>query len=540
MKHLQKISLLVLFSFFIAFSACKKENQEEVNNLLQGLGWFGSEDTTHIPNSLNLGNGTNPASMNLLGKFPPIGNQESYGTCVAWAVGYNFRTYLNAIKKNLTSSQINSTSNQFSPKDLFWAIPSSLKGTDCNGTNFEAALDILVSRGITTLSTAPYTSLGDCSSQPPSSWTSDASNYKISNYRDISIDVNTIKSYIAQNRPVIFGARLGNNFMGWNNDGVLSSDGTTYNGQHANHAMILGGYDDSKGANGAFRIVNSWGTTWGDNGYIWIDYNFFCNTFCFAAFVGADDNNIIPDTNNVTTGWDLVGWELEDIQNSNYPNDPLRRACLYNVFNMGADVLPASKDWNIVYLYYNAYDANDYGILIYDYYSNDYGVLGEDGDLTSAIEPDPEKRPGICGNWYNYLNIPGGSSVFDVWNSYQTPPGTGTRFSYAYTMPTSINGSYYLVLIADGFDAVTETDETNNYVYYSQTNGDPLEIVNGVIQGGYKSKMNSLKSVVNSTHPNAYSTKEITQFLIHEKNTGKLQQKLLKFKKENNIKTSAK
>ena len=32
-------------------------------------------------------------------KFPPIGNQGNYGTCVAWATGYNMKTALDAIDK---------------------------------------------------------------------------------------------------------------------------------------------------------------------------------------------------------------------------------------------------------------------------------------------------------------------------------------------------------------------------------------------------------------------------------------------------------
>jgi len=536
MKHLKNLFLLLLLSFFITLTACKEEDQQKIDDTLKNLGWFGDENNATIPNDINLGTGTVPASVNLLPKFPPIGNQGQYGTCVAWSTGYNFRTYLNAMKNNLSTSALNSTSNQFSPIDLFWSVPSSLKGADCNGTSFEAALDILVSRGVTTLATAPYTGLGDCSSQPPSSWTLDAGNYKISNYRDINIDKNVIKGYLADNRPVIIGARLGNNFMGWNSSSVLTTDGTTYNGQHANHAMILAGYDNNQGPHGAFRVVNSWGTTWGDQGYIWVDCDFFCSTFCFAAFVGADDNNnILPDT--TVTGYDLVGWEMVDRDNAN-SGDPLDRQCLYNVNNIGSDEILASKKWSILYLYYNAYDANDYGILIYDYYTNEYGSLGDDGDL-STVETDSSKFLGSAGNWYNYLNIPGGSSVFEIWAQNQNPPATGTRFQYSYSMPSSVNGDYYLVLIADAFDVIPETDETNNYVYYCQSNGDPLHIDNGIIQGGYKSLMTNMSTVKNTSHPNTYSTKEITKLLMHEKQTGGLQKKVLNFKSQqkNNIKT---
>jgi inhibitor of cysteine peptidase len=39
-----------------------------------------------------------------------------------------------------------------------------------------------------------------------------------------------------------------------------------------NHALVLVGWDDSLGTNGAWRVKNSWGTWWGDDGYMWIGY----------------------------------------------------------------------------------------------------------------------------------------------------------------------------------------------------------------------------------------------------------------------------
>jgi C1A family cysteine protease len=45
-----------------------------------------------------------------------------------------------------------------------------------------------------------------------------------------------------------------------------------------NHAIILCGWDDSKGA---WRLKNSWGTSWGESGYMWIKYA--CSRVGYAA-----------------------------------------------------------------------------------------------------------------------------------------------------------------------------------------------------------------------------------------------------------------
>jgi C1A family cysteine protease len=40
----------------------------------------------------------------------------------------------------------------------------------------------------------------------------------------------------------------------------------------ASHAMLVVGYND---ALKAFKVVNSWGKNWGNEGYCWISYGFF-------------------------------------------------------------------------------------------------------------------------------------------------------------------------------------------------------------------------------------------------------------------------
>lgn len=46
----------------------------------------------------------------------------------------------------------------------------------------------------------------------------------------------------------------------------------------SNHAVCLCGYDNriqTKSGKGAFRLKNSWGTGWGDQGYAWVSYEYF-------------------------------------------------------------------------------------------------------------------------------------------------------------------------------------------------------------------------------------------------------------------------
>jgi len=555
-KTLTRASIILMFlGMSILTWQCTPE--ELASLLVSGdttkLGWLGAQENTAQQeediNLRDLGNSTLPSSIDLTGKFPPIGDQGSYGTCVAWAVGYNLRTYLFAQEHAYTSSQLSDQSKQFSPKDLFWAIDNSDKGEDCNGTNFEFALDLLISRGVARMSTVPYDALGDCTQKPSSTWTTDAGNYKIANYRRVDVtnttqSIEDLKGYLAEGRPVVIGAALGGKFMSWGSGDVLTTDDDTYNGQHAYHAMILSGYDNSKGPNGAFRVVNSWSDGWGDNGYIWVDYKFFVKTFCFAAYVASNattnpdensDGNV--DDGDLASGTDVMAWDCKDtdlLNNKNEldANNPQNRFIEYEAFNSGTTTISKTSDWNICYLYYNAYDAEDYGIIIYDAYTDDFG----DNEFHYDEITDNAKKFNASQGFWNYVDIPSGKGVAETMG--------GTNFSFSYQMP-KITGEYYLVLIADAFDVLKEVDENNNYFFLAaNTDGDPITITNGVISGQpvdistAKSKATrpglfakSLSgTVVTSKNVNSYTAKEIRSMINHHKKTGELQRKISQFK----------
>ncbi|MFW5658822.1 MAG: C1 family peptidase, partial [Bacteroidota bacterium] len=488
-----RIWLLALAVVFMS-SGCEDLDGDGTPDILQGengLGWFGSENDAELEDDIVFSQAVDPASLpesvDLTEKFPPIGNQGQYGTCVSWAVGYNAKTYLHGQDLELSSADLASANNQFSPKDLFLALPNNLTGENCNSTSFEAALDVMVNRGVAKMSTDPYTDLGDCSQSPSSLAQQEADDFKFENYRQVDLSVDLLKFYLSNGRPVIFGAKLGDGFMNWNSGDVITSDGPMTNGQHGYHAMVLSGYDNGVGPRGAFRVVNTWDNTWGDNGYIWVDYDFFINDFAFSAFVAknapppgydpdADGDGNVDGDNIRPNSVDLVAWELQDVDAED--DDDTYRDIVYNVYNTGDQTIPAGSDYNILYIYYNAYDAEDFDILLYDYYSDDYGAPGENGDLTGTEDI------GISGNWYNHVDIPGGRSLSGVvYDDNDERP-----FNWGYKMPSDVNGQYYLCLIADGFDDIEEFDEDNNFFYAQQPNGDPLEIVNGVIQTDFVGK----------------------------------------------------
>lgn len=502
------------------------------------LGWTGTDDPESIPSNifLGFGNGNLPSSYSLVNRLPPIGDQGQYGTCVTWAAGYNLKTTLNALDNNWTTADLNNPGRQASPKDLFLSIPANLRGSNCNGTNFEPAFQQMIDRGVASLGTAPYTGMGDCSQLPDASATQEAANNRLSNFRKVNMDVQEIKTYISQNRPVVFGARLSDNFMTWRSDQVITSHSTFDNvGMHAYHAMMVVGYDDSKGPNGAFRVVNSWGTNWGDTGFIWIDYQFMINPeFGMMGFVAtngqSEDFDPVDPPVEPTGGYDLAPWNVADNPHSQSSNQR-NREMQYNVYNIGGQTINASERWNICYLYYNAFNAEDFGIILYDEYTDQYGRLGDNGELASG-------GYGESGNWWNHINLPPQTGVAQaVYNA--------DHITWGYTMPR-INGFYYLVCIADAFDVIQETDEANNYFFLTDASGWPLYIQDGIIQAGIfgKSQLQSSTKPLpgagtrmvdpkqSGKQKNAYTTEEISDMITTLKKKGILKQKIQQFQSE--------
>ncbi|MAT89911.1 MAG: hypothetical protein CMC35_04390 [Flavobacteriaceae bacterium] len=218
---------------------------------------------------------TLPASYSLEQYAPIPGNQGQYGTCVAYASAYGLRTIMLAKDNGLTNKQT-ITANALSPSYVYSLIKKE-DDVACNkGANPKLGLEALKVYGAPRLSTLPYA----CNPQISTTVQMEAIDYRIRDYQtlfffntpDYGVKTNATKKALAEGYPVLLGMKLPQSFFQaqrvWRSS--PEEKGTTAK-QHGYHAMVVVGYDDNF-EGGAFRLLNSWGTQWGDGGFIWVPY----------------------------------------------------------------------------------------------------------------------------------------------------------------------------------------------------------------------------------------------------------------------------
>lgn len=568
-----------MLSMSLLLSGCDSETLQTLLQVLDltgdtgsgsggGFGWWGDQedysniedDIRIVPDNDDIG-GDYPPKLSLSSQLPPIGDQGEYGTCCAWATAYYYRSWLGVKEKGSVPSQW-TTDDAYSPLDLFRRLPSSSKGSGCQGTNFEPAFDVMINQGIATLTEVPtlkYQSENmdcDCGATPGTS----AAGHKIKNYRQIDhTSVSTLKRYLNEGRLVTFGAELGDIFM-QGTTAVISSKGTTnLTGMHAYHALTLSGYDDNKGANGAFEVTNSWGSSWGDNGRCWIDYQYFTREFAYGAFVAYGEKESSASMMGASPSSSLdvrpIGVDDKDYEDTDDPDsdDPSWRELSYDVRNVGQGTVGANLNWAICYCLYNAYDANDMQIVLVDYYTDQFtdlpagateGAWGLD-DATYTNLPDPEEffgLPNASGFAANNVDLAPGEVCS------KTEKGTG--FTWSYQLDSKLNGQFYLVLIADAFGNFTEKDEENNYWYVTAEDGGPITIENGVMVDSNKGLNKSAgrrgatsgreRTAVCEANRNTYTTEEISTVITAMRRSGELKNKALEWSSKPHLNVKAK
>lgn len=209
--------------------------------------------------------GNLPGSIDLSSKFPVPGNQGQQSSCVGWAVSH-LKSYQEGVERKWSLSP---AQHRFSPSYIYNQIrPAS----GCmGGSNYVDALTIVRS-GSATLEEFPYDE-SSCSAVPSAAVKQHASQYAIADWRRVNVqDAVEVKTQVASGFPVLIGMMVDDGFMRLSGSQIYSGPSGASRG---GHAMVVVGYSDSLQA---YKVINSWGTNWGDNGFGWISYNAFRQT----------------------------------------------------------------------------------------------------------------------------------------------------------------------------------------------------------------------------------------------------------------------
>ncbi len=226
-------------------------------------------------------------SIRETGKLPPPGNQKSSNrwgyqnssqACVAWAITYGLLSYITPGGSENPKNPI--FTYHYGIKDL--AEDRGLKDAGCG---FQLAFYDISRRGSCGMN--DYSNAFSSPTPKVRKLSQDSAEWQVTPYRIARAElVDDVKRQIWIKKPVVgcfnippdFGsdasiARVrdqnNNNRSVWNHPAPSP----------ALHAMLVTGYDDDfpQGI-GAFEVMNSYGDTFGDHGFVWIPYSFFADT----------------------------------------------------------------------------------------------------------------------------------------------------------------------------------------------------------------------------------------------------------------------
>lgn len=223
-------------------------------------------------------------SVSLKKWAPTPKSQGEYGTCSAWATGYCARTILEA-KRNSWTDKAQIDSNVFSYGFIYRA---SSDNPICWGAFVSECVKNMKDIGIPKLNDFKT----HCPKEISKYAYEAAAKHKIKGYVKLWDEgttvtkkqkVDLVKKSLAEGNPVVISMICPNSFHYPKTEVWMPKESPTDNpaNPHGRHAICVVGYDDDK-YGGAFEIQNSWGTSWGNGGYIWVKYLDFAD-FVYQA-----------------------------------------------------------------------------------------------------------------------------------------------------------------------------------------------------------------------------------------------------------------
>lgn len=333
-----------------------------------------------------------PSSIDLSNSFPPPGDQGLQGSCVGWAVAYALKSYQEKMEEQWEYS---SRGTLFSPS---WIYNQINGGFDVGSDPMEA-LQLIVDRGAATMATMPYDAT-NFTRQPGSAARNEAAIYRAEGFQRVN-GVAEMRRALAARVPVTIGIKSYESLHRLSGPASVYS---TFTGESdGGHMVTIVGYDDTR-FGGAFKVINSWGTGWGDGGFFWIPYSDMADV-SLVAFVLKDAVNsgsapqpIQPPKDDTLPNLEVIDWSA-----SYTPRAGGEGLLQWVVANTGASTAPAGADINLVLSRDKTIDPSDI-LVVYEELALDLAPATQ--GFRNETNPLPFTFP---------LDLPAGEYYMAVW-----------------------------------------------------------------------------------------------------------------------------
>jgi C1A family cysteine protease len=209
-----------------------------------------------------------PALVDLRLQCPPVYDQGNLGSCTANAIAGAFEFELMRQKLSV-----------FNPSRLFIyynerVLENHVK--DDSGAQLRDGVKSVATQGVCDETKWPYIESKFAKKPSKTLYTAAKKNLAIQYTRLNNTNISELKSCLATGNPFVFGFTVYQSFEGTTvaQTGVLNMPGKNES-VVGGHAVMAAGYDDKKKA---FIVRNSWGSTWGQKGYLYMPYDYLTST----------------------------------------------------------------------------------------------------------------------------------------------------------------------------------------------------------------------------------------------------------------------
>jgi C1A family cysteine protease len=210
----------------------------------------------------------NIKSVDLRNKMPPVYNQGKLGSCTANAICAAYEYEM--MRQGETDKQMSRLFLYYQERKIEKTIDED------SGAEIKDGVFATASTGICEESLWPY-DIDNFKTDPSEEAYLDAGFHKTINYNRIYQRENDIKQSLLDGFPVIFGISV---YESFESDEVAltgivpmpSSNEKLLGG----HAILIVGYKEINNKD-YFIVRNSWGSTWGDEGYCYILFDYVLN-----------------------------------------------------------------------------------------------------------------------------------------------------------------------------------------------------------------------------------------------------------------------